>query len=85
MVKNGSLNVRVSPKIKMEAEKIYSDFGITLSDAVNMFLNKSVMVGGLPFDLIQPKYNKETETAIEEGLNEFRSGKLKRYANVEDA
>jgi DNA-damage-inducible protein J len=66
MAKTASLNIRIDPETKASAEELYRDFGITITDAVNMFLRQSLMVGGLPFELKQPRYNAETEAAIKE-------------------
>lgn len=41
----------VSPDVKAKATEIYSHWGMSLSDAVNTFLIKSIDVGGLPFDM----------------------------------
>ncbi|MDO4176719.1 MAG: type II toxin-antitoxin system RelB/DinJ family antitoxin [Bacillota bacterium] len=66
MAKSAVINVRVEPELKQLAEDLYKSFGITITDAINLFLNKSVMEGGLPFDLKQPRYNAETEAAMAE-------------------
>jgi DNA-damage-inducible protein J len=67
MNKTANLYIRINPQIKEEAENMFSNFGMTITEAVNIFLHKSLMVGGLPFDVVQPRYNAETEAAIEEG------------------
>ncbi|MCI2085274.1 MAG: type II toxin-antitoxin system RelB/DinJ family antitoxin [Olsenella sp.] len=41
----------VEPQIKSEASEVYARWGMSLSDAVNTFLIKSIEVGGLPFDM----------------------------------
>lgn len=46
---------------KSNAETLFAGFGITLSDAINIFLHKAVMEGGLPFEMRYPRYNMETE------------------------
>jgi DNA-damage-inducible protein J len=66
MAKTANLNIRIDPKIKQGAEQLFSTFGITLSDAINIFLRQSLMVGGLPFELKKPRYNAETEAAMRE-------------------
>ncbi len=38
-------------EVKERATEIYSNWGLTLSDAINVFLVKSIEVGGLPFDM----------------------------------
>lgn len=66
MARNASLNIRTDSETKALAEALYASFGITLSDAINMFLKVSVMEGRMPFELRQPKFNAETEAAIAE-------------------
>ena len=74
MAKTANLNIRIDPEIKENAEKLYKNFGITVSDAVNIFLHKSLMVGGLPFDM-KLSFNAETEAAMQEAAL-IASGKL---------
>lgn len=85
MAKTATLNVRIDPEIKNMAEKLYSSFGITITDAINMFLHQSILVGGLPFDLKQPRYNATTEAAIQEA-RDIMTGKIqtKGYTSVKE-
>ena len=64
MAKDANLYIRVNRKTKNEAEQLFSSFGITVTDAVNMFLHKSLMIGGLPFDLVMPHFTAITEAAM---------------------
>jgi DNA-damage-inducible protein J len=41
----------VLPDVKSKAASVYARWGMSLSDAVNTFLIKSIEVGGLPFDM----------------------------------
>lgn len=66
MPKTAVLNVRLDPEIKANAEQLYSALGLTLSDAVNVFLRQSVLDGGMPFRPHQPRYSLETENAMQE-------------------
>jgi DNA-damage-inducible protein J len=66
MAKTANLNIRIDPDTKQNAELLFSNFGITVSDAVTIFLRQSLMVGGLPFKMLQPRYNVETEAAMRE-------------------
>ncbi len=86
MAKTANLNIRIEPGVKSDAEKLFATFGITLSDAVNIFLHKALMEGGLPFEVRQPRYNAETEAAIKEA-RDISSGKVKakKYDSVDEA
>ena len=44
------LQIRVDEELKSQANAIYNELGIDLSTAVRMFLKKSVLEGGIPFD-----------------------------------
>ena len=81
-----TLNMRVDPRVKEEAERVYAQFGMNLTDAVNVFLHKSIMEGGLPFDLRPPRYNAETELAMHEA-REIAAGRVvaTRYASAAQA
>lgn len=41
----------VLPDVKSQATEIYAHWGMSLSDAINAFLVKSIDVGGLPFEM----------------------------------
>lgn len=66
MSKTANLNIRIDPETKKGAEQLFSSFGITVTDAVNIFLRQSLMVGGLPFAVRQPRFNEATEAAMRE-------------------
>lgn len=66
MSKTAVLNVRLDPALKATAEQLYSTLGLTLSDAVNVFLRQSILDGGMPFRPHQPRYSLETENAMQE-------------------
>lgn len=83
MAKTANINVRIDPETKSNAEKLFSSFGITITDAINIFLRKSIMEGGLPFEVKQPRYNVETEAAMEE-TRAIMSGQIqeKQYSSA---
>lgn len=84
MAKTANINVRIDPETKSSAEKLFASFGITVTDAINIFLRKSIMEGGLPFEVKQPRYNQETEAAMKEA-RAIMDGQVqaKRYSSVQ--
>lgn len=85
MSKTANINVRIDPGFKSEVENLFGSFGMSVTEAINIFLHMSVIEGGLPFEVRQPKYNAETETAIKEA-REIMNGKInaKRYDSVDE-
>lgn len=51
--KTGTFQMRINPEIKEQLESIYARNGLTLTDAINVFLQQSLHAEGLPF-LVSP-------------------------------
>ncbi len=85
MAKTASISLRIEPAVKAQLEALYARFGISVTDAINIFLHTSLMEGGFPFQPKQPRYNSETEAIIQE-TKDILAGKVKAksYANVKE-
>ena len=85
MPRNADLHIRIDSETKTNAEQLFAEFGITVTDAIIMFLRQSLLVGGLPFEVRRPRYNAETEEAIREA-RDIMSGKAnsKTYHSVSE-
>ena len=79
MVKDTNFNMRINKQKKTSLEDLYANLGMTLPEAVNVFFEKSLMVGGIPFDVRMPHYNKETEAAMQEA-RDIAAGKVEAKA-----
>ena len=75
MAKTANINIRIEPEIKQRAENLFNSFGISVTDAINIFLHTSIMEGGFPFSIKQPRYNAETESAMQE-VRDIISGNI---------
>jgi DNA-damage-inducible protein J len=84
-LKTTTLTTRVDAEIKARAEATVEPLGLTLSRAMNIFLYRLIAVGGIPFDVVQPRCNAETEAAIAEA-DGIAAGRVpaKRFATVEE-
>lgn len=51
MAKNTVISVRVQEETKKEAEQLFSEMGLSMSTAVNLFLKQVVLTGKIPFEL----------------------------------
>lgn len=85
MAKTANINIRIDPELKQQVESLYSKFGMSVTEAINIFLHVSLMEGGLPFEVRQPRYNAETEAAMEEARG-MANGIIpaKRYSSVQE-
>ncbi len=85
MSKTANINLRIEPDVKAQADAVFSSLGISITDAINVFLHASIMEGGFPFQPKQPRYNRETLTAMQEA-KDIMAGKVeaKRYSSLSD-
>jgi len=84
MAKTAVLNIRTNPETKKAVERLFSQIGITISDAVNIFFNKSLMVSGIPFDVTVNVPNAETIAAIEEARAMLKDPATRKFSSVEE-
>ena len=47
--KSATFQMRINPEVKQRVEDIYARQGLTLTDAVNIFIQQSLNMEGLPF------------------------------------
>lgn len=78
MHKRATINTRIEPKLKAEAETILHQVGLTSAEAVRLFYKQVCYYKGLPFDVRIP--NKETVKA----LRDADKGKTHKAKNVDE-
>ncbi len=62
MYKEATVNARIEPKLKKEAENILNEVGLTSAEAVRLFYKQVCLHKGLPFEVKIP--NKKTIKAM---------------------
>jgi DNA-damage-inducible protein J len=63
---NVTIQARVSPELKQQAEAVFDAIGMTTAEAIRVFLKQAVNSGGLPFQPTAKLPNQETVAAIME-------------------
>ena len=89
MRKTATLNLRVNPDVKENAESVLAQLGIPMATAIDMYLKQIALVGGIPFSVVLPKTASTVNTELMSAEEIHR--KLKKgysdieKGNVEDA
>lgn len=65
-MKTANYNIRLNPDIKAKAEETFAEFGLNLSEAINVFLHMSIKRCGFPFEIREPRLKAETLLAMQE-------------------
>jgi len=72
--KTTTFQFRINPEIRERAESIYSDCGLTLTDAINIFIQQSINVEGLPFVVTQKSKAVKFQQAVARLMSEIDQG-----------
>jgi DNA-damage-inducible protein J len=63
MTKTANINVRLYPELKQEAENVFAYHGLSLPEAITVFLKHACIVGGFPFELRNERWNDPVSLA----------------------
>jgi len=74
-----TIQFRTDNQTKTASTALFKQLGITMSDAINLFLRQSVMRGEIPFTLSIPK-ESDTESKLSD--NEAIVDAIRRYKTV---
>lgn len=75
--------IRIDSDIKKQASELFSNLGLDMSSAVNLFLHQCVLRGGIPFSVEMPRYSQATLDAMEEARRISRDPNVKGYTSME--
>ena len=78
-----NLNIRTEKDVKEQAEHIFSELGLNMTTAVNMFLRIVIRENGIPFPLKLDTPNETTAAAIEEGRRIAADPNVRGYTSIE--
>jgi len=78
------MNLRIEPEVTANAEELFGSFGLTVTDAVNVFLRQSLMRGGFPFEIVRHIPNSVTQAAIVEAERLLHDPNAKTFTSMEE-
>jgi DNA-damage-inducible protein J len=84
MSRTAVLNLRIEPEVKAGAEELFGSFGLTVTDAVNVFLRQSLIRGGFPFEIVRHQPNAITQAAIAEAEQLLKNPNTKSFTSMEE-
>ena len=76
-----NITISIDSDLKEQAAALFSELGMDLNTAFNLFVRESLRVGGIPFELTP---NKETIEAMEEAKRITDDSSVKGYDNLDE-
>ena len=84
MAKTTNLSIRIDKELKEQAEQLFSELGMNMTTAFNIFVRQAVRQRKIPFEISLNVPNAETIAAIEEANKLSRDPNAKRYSSFEE-
>lgn len=63
MLRKETVRARVTPELKRDVENVLGEVGLTMSEAINLFMAQIKLRQGIPFEIKLP--NAETKTVLD--------------------
>ena len=79
---NKSMNIRMDPEVKEQAQKLFAELGMDMTTAINIFLRQAIRTKSIPFMVTTEIPNATTLAAIEEGKRLLKDRKAKSFNSV---
>ena len=82
---NVNVTIRMDDNLRKEAALLFDDLGLSLNQAVTIFIKQAVREQKIPFEISRHIPNKETLDAFKE-IELMKQGKIpyKKYDNVDE-
>lgn len=82
MEKTATLNLRVNPLVKQQAEEVLDRLGMPMSTAIDIYLRQISLTGSIPFQIALPKAPADVD-AERMSAEQLREKLQKGYADIE--
>jgi|LGVF01.2.fsa_nt_gb DNA-damage-inducible protein J len=71
-----SINFRVEEELKLESETLLKEMGLTMSSALNLFLQQVVNKRAIPFIIEAPDafYNDTNQELLQSRIEKYKTG-----------
>jgi DNA-damage-inducible protein J len=79
-----NVTIRLDRDIKEKAERLFSDFGMNLSTAFNIFARQSLRQGKIPFEIYDPFYSEKNQKRLARSIADAEAGRVTVHELMED-
>ena len=79
-----NISIRMDSDLKAKADALFSELGMNLTTAFNIFVRQSIREGGIPFEISINQPNKETIAAMLEAERIAKDPSVKGYNDLDE-
>lgn len=82
--KTTNISIRMDSDLKAQAETLFSELGMNLTTAFNIFIRQSLREGGIPFDISLNQPGKKTIDAMLEAERIAKDPTAKGFTDLDE-
>ena len=79
-----NISIRMDSELKEQADALFSELGMNLTTAFNIFVRQALREGGIPFHVSLAQPNKETIAAMLEAERIANDPSVKGYNDLDE-
>lgn len=79
-----NISIRMDKDVKAQADALFTELGMNLTTAFNIFVRQSLREGKIPFEVSLNQPNKDTVAAMLEAERIARDSSIKGYDNLDE-
>lgn len=79
-----NISIRMDAELKAQADLLFTELGMNISTAFNIFVRQSLREGGIPFEISIKSPNRETILAMLEAERIANDASVKGYNNLDE-
>jgi DNA-damage-inducible protein J len=83
MNQTSNVSFRVDTEVKNKADRLFSELGMNMTTAFNIFLRQAIRSGAIPFSITTNTPNAETVAAMLEAERIAHDPNVKGYRDVD--
>ena len=78
-----NISIRMDTDLKAEADALFSELGMNMTTAFNIFIRQAIREGGIPFAVKLERPNQETVAAMLDAERIARDPSVKGYDDLD--
>lgn len=82
-----NVNIRMDEELKKQAEKLFSELGMNMTTAFNVFVRQAIRTGGIPFEITTRTddfYNSHNQKLLKKSIARLEQGAGTAHELIED-
>lgn len=87
MAETTNINIRIDKDIKEQADVLFSELGMNMTTAFNIFIRQSLRQGGIPFEITtsnDPFYSITNQTILRKSIADLENKKGLIYKTIDE-